>query len=181
MGCVETVCHKRQNITSNTVLNMFLWLVLNHKNFWVYFVQKPCDCFRKGEEWRRKTMKRKTLRGRRTTMKRKTFTGIRITSTSQKPSEGSPKQVPLLGVLLRFLTSQAGYAVVKTTLKSIKWPVYMHHVHLWIGQRILKKHDLDPFADKKHVIWTRFSFTSVCNNFLIIFSVQTYNKDNDRV
>ena len=33
MACVETVCHKRQNITSNTVLNMFLWLVLNHKNF----------------------------------------------------------------------------------------------------------------------------------------------------
>ena len=24
---------KRQNMTSNTVLNMFLWLVLNHKNF----------------------------------------------------------------------------------------------------------------------------------------------------
>ena len=33
MACVETVCHERQNITSNTVLNMFLWLVLNHKNF----------------------------------------------------------------------------------------------------------------------------------------------------
>ena len=33
MACVETVCHKQQNITSNTVLNMFLWLVLNHKNF----------------------------------------------------------------------------------------------------------------------------------------------------
>ena len=33
MVCVETVCHKRQNITSNTVLNMFLWLILNHKNF----------------------------------------------------------------------------------------------------------------------------------------------------
>ena len=33
MACVESVCHKRQNITSNTVLNMFLWLVLNHKNF----------------------------------------------------------------------------------------------------------------------------------------------------
>ena len=33
MACVETVCHERQNISSNTVLNMFLWLVLNHKNF----------------------------------------------------------------------------------------------------------------------------------------------------
>ena len=33
MACVETVCHERQNITSSTVLNMFLWLVLNHKNF----------------------------------------------------------------------------------------------------------------------------------------------------
>ena len=33
MVCVETVCHERQNISSNTVLNMFLWLVLNHKNF----------------------------------------------------------------------------------------------------------------------------------------------------
>ena len=33
MGCVETVCHEQQNITSSTVLNMFLWLVLNHKNF----------------------------------------------------------------------------------------------------------------------------------------------------
>ena len=33
MACVETACHKRQNISSNTVLNMFLWLVLNHKNF----------------------------------------------------------------------------------------------------------------------------------------------------
>ena len=29
--------------------------------------------------------------------------------TSQKLSEGSPKQVPPLGVLLRFLTSQVGY------------------------------------------------------------------------
>ena len=29
--------------------------------------------------------------------------------TSQKPSQGSPKQVPPLGVLLRFLTSQVGY------------------------------------------------------------------------
>ena len=26
MACIETVCHKQQNITSNTVLNMFLCL-----------------------------------------------------------------------------------------------------------------------------------------------------------
>ena len=37
-----------------------------------------------------------------------------------------------------FLKSQVGYAVVKTTLKSIKWPVYMDHVHLWIGQKTHK-------------------------------------------
>ena len=42
-------------------------------------------------------------------MKRKTLRGRRTTSTPQKPSEGSPKQVPPLGVLLRFLTSQVGY------------------------------------------------------------------------
>ena len=33
MACVETVCHERQNITSSTVLNMFLWFVLNRENF----------------------------------------------------------------------------------------------------------------------------------------------------
>ena len=33
----------------------------------------------------------------------------------KNPSEGSPKQVPPLGVLLRFLTSQVAYAVVKTS------------------------------------------------------------------
>ena len=33
MACVDTVCHERQNITLKTVFNMFLWLVLNHKNF----------------------------------------------------------------------------------------------------------------------------------------------------
>ena len=122
--------------------------------------------------------------------------------------------------------------LVKTTLKSIKWPVCAQRTHPWIGPKTHKntisilseiksfteithklsclcswenyaqkyvlskvftadtslewpkdsqKQDLDPLADKKHVIWTRFSFTSVCNNFLVIFSVQTYNKNNDRV
>ena len=33
----------------------------------------------------------------------------------KNPSESSPKQVPPLGVLLRFLTSQVAYAVVKTS------------------------------------------------------------------
>ena len=83
-------------------------------------------------------------------MKRKTFTGIRITSTSQKPSEGSPKQVPLLGVLLRFLTSQVGYLTrenyaqkydltkVPTAGTLLNWPK--------------DSQKYDPLADKKHVI-----------------------------
>ena len=72
MSCVETVCHERQNITLKTVLNklLFLWLVLNHKNFekvhllsilcaetvkicatasgrkWIFFMLKQmCGCF----------------------------------------------------------------------------------------------------------------------------------------
>ena len=58
MACVETVCHERQNILSNTVLNMFLRLVLNHKNFEHHHmhdcakklakteaVKNLCDCF----------------------------------------------------------------------------------------------------------------------------------------
>ena len=31
-GLCRDFCHERQNITSSTILNMFLWLVLNHKN-----------------------------------------------------------------------------------------------------------------------------------------------------
>ena len=58
MACVETVCHEQQNITSNIVFNMFLWLVLNHKNFEHHHmhdcakklakteaVKNLCDCF----------------------------------------------------------------------------------------------------------------------------------------
>ena len=69
--------------------------------------------------------------------------------TSQKPSEGSPKQVPPLGVLLRFLTSQVGYLTrenyaqkydltkVHAACTSLEWPADS------------QKHNLDPLADKK--------------------------------
>ena len=100
-------------------------------------------------------------------MKRKTLRGRRTTSTPQKPSEGSPKQVPPLGVLLRFLTSQVGYLTRENYKYDLsKWSAANHLLNwssdsrklrskvsndrcLWIGQRILKKHDLDPLADKK--------------------------------
>ena len=61
--------------------------------------------------------------------------------TSQKPSEGSPKQVPPLGVLLRFLTSQVGYWTGENYAQKVCTPVN------W--PRDSTKHDLDPLTDKK--------------------------------
>ena len=63
--------------------------------------------------------------------------------TSQKSPGGSLKQVPPLGVLLRFLTSQVGY-LTREKYDLIK-PRHSGTPMIWAKDS--QKHD--PFADKK--------------------------------
>ena len=70
--------------------------------------------------------------------------------TSQKLSEGSPKQVPPLGVLLRFLTSQVGYLIGENYAQKYQMTgAPIAGTPLWNWPKDLQKHDLDPLADKK--------------------------------
>ena len=80
-------------------------------------------------------------------MKRKTSSEVKKQPTSQKPPGGSLKQVPPLGVLLRFLTSQVGYLTREKYAQKYDLSNFPAAGNLVSWSKNSQKYD--PLADKK--------------------------------